>query len=513
MAGFLSYAFGGGEPANLPYNPPQMPERFLKPSPVSDLQMSGIQQGLVGAKSDWDTADKSMQWWTKQLDTPDLTDEKKQEINANIEGWSRKRDAAADKANAIRTQADALGVDVSDYGAGKTLQEASQAYDTYRNTAVRDFLRLPSVRELEESRYLELRNGGASPRQAERILGRERAGRQEDFLKRVTEGVMTYGVNPDGQTLNPFGLSMMQKLDPSNPELTARLFASGFAMPKDMFSEDRADNRVRMTNDAAAQRTADQIAFNRWNTIYGNEQTNQRLEKTFEHQSKENDKTLAAQDRRLTLQERLAHNREVLKLEADKIKAYLDSPMGKFDSWYTLGMKLFGNEQQAAEWAKNQVEKTPSKDNDGKLKAAANLFSNRYQDIESALKAGDSKTALEKIDAMTSLLRDDANYAEILNRDQYVGALHILDIYKKVANREYTLNQAIIEIEEAKHGKMSPDQIMAYLMNNGQFGQDDPEVIRRKVRNSIQNQTTPTPNVDTGRGVMYDPHYGKIDLR
>ena len=440
MAGFLSYAFGGGEPANLPYNPPQMPERFLKPAPVPEMQMRDVQQGLVGAKSDWDTADKSMQWWTKQLDTPDLTDEKKQEINANIEGWGKMRTAAADKANAIRTQADALGIDVSDYGAGKTLQEASQAYDTYRNTAMRDFLRLPSVRELEESRYLELLNRGVSPRMAKSIIGDERAGRQEDFLKRVTEGVMTYGVNPDGETLNPFGLSMMQKLDPSNPELTARLFASGFAMPKDIFNEDRADNRVRMTNDANAQRQADQIAFNRWNTIYGSEQTNQRLDKTLEHQSKESDKQIEAQDRRISYQEAEKWRREVLKLETDEVKAYLESPEGKFASWFTLGQKIFGNDKDAAEWAKTQVEKTPSKDNDDKLKAAANLFSNRYQDIESALKAGDSKTALEKIDSMTSLLRDDANYAEILNRDQYVGALKILDIYKKVANHEYTLS-------------------------------------------------------------------------
>ena len=355
------------------------------------------------------------------------------------------------------------------------------------------FLRLPSVRELEESRYTELLNRGVSPRMAKSIISDERAGRQEDFLKRVTEGVMTYGVNPDGQTLNHFGLSMMQKLDPSNPELVGKLFAGGFAMPKDIFSEDRADNRTILGNKAAMQRQmlAEAEAWRRqqsqqdWNTWNQTEDRKFRGEQT--------DKTLAAQERNTQLQAAERYNREVLKLQADEFKAYLDSPMGKYESWFTLGKVLFGDERQAAEWAKNQVEKTPSKDNDDKLKAAANLFSNRYQDIESALKAGDSKTALEKIDAMTSLLRDDANYAELLNIDQYVGALHILDIYKKVANREYTLNQAIIEIEEAKHGKMSPDQILAYLMNNGQFGQDDPEVIRRKVRGAIQNTPPTTP--------------------
>ena len=499
MAGFFSYLFGGGEQPNLPYTPPQMPERFLNPTPAPEMQIRDLQRGLVGAKRDWDTANTQMQGWTKQLDTPDLTDEQKQQINANIEGWGRKRDAAAQSATDMRTQADAMGIDVSDYGAGKTLQDANRAYNTYRNTAIRDFLNLPSVRELEENRYNELLNRGVSPRMAKSIIGDERAGRQEDFLKRVTEGVMTYGVNPDGQTLNPFGLAMMQRIAPSNPEYTATLFANGFAMPKGVYGEDRADNRAILGINAAAQRQAEQIAFNKWNSMFGNEQQNFRLDKTLNHQSKENDKTLAAQDRRISYQEAEKWRRETLKLQAEEVKAYLDSPEGKFASWFTLGQKIFGNDKDAAEWARTQVEKNPPKkdDNEEKMRAATNLFGNRFKDIEAALKAKDKQSALEKINAMTSLLRDDSNYAEILDVGSYMTALNILDIYKKVANDEYTLNQAIVEIEEAKHGKMSPDQIMAYLMNNGQFGQDDPEIIRRKVRNSIQNQTTPTNNQQT----------------
>ena len=227
MAGFLPYLFGHAEAPNLPYNPPQIPERFLNPAPVPEMQIVNAQRGLIGAKSDWDTADKSMQYWTKQLETPDLTDEDKQKINANIEGWGKMRDAAANAATDIRAQADAMGIDVSDYGAGKTLQDANRAYNTYRNTAMRDFLRLPSVRELEESRYAELRNGGASPRQAERILGRERAGRQEDLSRRYTEAIMTYGTNGNG-ALNLLGVSLLYKMAQANLQ-GAGLFAQSLA--------------------------------------------------------------------------------------------------------------------------------------------------------------------------------------------------------------------------------------------------------------------------------------------
>ena len=255
MAGFFSDFFGGGQP-NLPYNPPQMPERFLNPSPVPEMQTNSFRQSLIGAKSDWDTANRQLQGWQQKLDeTPDLTDEERQRINSNIQGWSQKRDAFAANANERRANSQALGIDISDYDTGKTLQESAQSVNTYRNSAVRDFLNLPTVGQLEEDRYRELRSKGASPRQAERILGRERAGREEDFLRRAEEGIMTYGLNPDG-SLNGIGLTLARRLNPSDPAIAAQLYTGAFALPKNVFTEGRTDNRVVLASDAAAQRQA-----------------------------------------------------------------------------------------------------------------------------------------------------------------------------------------------------------------------------------------------------------------
>ena len=434
MAGFLPYLFGRAEAPNLPYNPPQIPERFLTQAPVPEMQTNLVRQGLIGAKVDWDNADKSMQLLTKQLDTPDLTDEQKKQINDDIERFGRMRDAAAQSATNIRAQADALGVDVSDYGAGKTLQEASQAYDTYRNTAMRDFLRLPSVRELEESRYLELRNGGASPRQAERILGRERAGRQEDFLKRVTEGVMTYGVNPDGQTLNHFGLSMMQKLDPSNPELVGKLFASGFAMPKDIYTEDRADNRVRMTNDAVAQRQADQIAFNRWNTTFSNDQTNKRLEKTLNHQSEENElqrdfQWRIAQFNALNKHSGVAEDKALKELE------FLTNLCGGDTS---KAIDIYMRQHYHHAFAGLKDDNTKLSDGD----KFENFVGGQFKTIEYYLETKDYKTAKELIEQFRTSIRNPENkYSELAGADATEILLKQLQMYDEVADGKRTLQQ------------------------------------------------------------------------
>ena len=442
MAGFLSYAFGGGEPPNLPYTPPQMPERFLKPSPAPEMQIREFQRGIVGAKTDWDIADKMVQDWTKQLATPDLTDEDKKKINTEIEGWGKKRDAAAQSAIDYRTQADAMGIDVSDYGAGKTLQEANQAYNTYRNTAIRDFLRLPSVRELEESRYTELLNRGVSPRMAKSIISDERAGRQEDFLRKASEGIMTYGTNPDGQTLNSIGLSMIQKLDPSNPELVGKLFTQGFAMPKDIFSENRADNRVRMTNDAAAQRLVDTLAFNKWHDTFSNEQQNERLKYTVKNQNKQNEL-----DRRS--RERIAAANLAIRKISGGSKDSEDKLLAEVASLVKLGIP----EDKAAEIVLTQKY---SKFFDGlrenkkiledKVKFG-NAVGGQFATIEYFLEKKDYTNAKELIKQFKESIQNPENkYSELAGAADTRALLDRLQKYEDIADGKDTL-QALRELE------------------------------------------------------------------
>lgn len=95
------------------------------------------------------------------------------------------------------------------------------------STSALKFLNLPTVKQLEENRYLELRNRGASPRQAERILNRERAGREEELSRQYTEGITTYGTNHNS-SLNLLGVSLLYKMatvDLQGAGFLARSFA------------------------------------------------------------------------------------------------------------------------------------------------------------------------------------------------------------------------------------------------------------------------------------------------
>ena len=295
MAGFFSDFFGGGAPPPPP-PPLQMPERFLNPSSVPEMQMNDFQRGIVSDKRGWDTANRTINFLTKKLDTPDLTDLQKQYINDKIQESTQARDAFAASANERRANAQALGIDTSDYDSGKTLQESAQAYNTYKNAAIRDFLNLPTVAQLEENRYRELRNRGASPAQADRILKRERAGREEEFLRRTEEGIMTYGTNPDG-SLNQIGLQLARRMNPSDPQIAATLYANAFAMPKNIFTEDRADKRTLLNSQSATERAAMQLFANMQNAQLDRDAREKNLFATIDAEDKRLDKPLASNEK------------------------------------------------------------------------------------------------------------------------------------------------------------------------------------------------------------------------
>ena len=90
-----------------------------------------------------------------------------------------------------------------------------------------NLLDMPSIKEQEQTRYLELRNRGASPGMSSRILNRERASIKEDLSRRYSEAIMTYGRSSDG-SLNLLGVSLLYKMATVNVQ-NAALLAQSFA--------------------------------------------------------------------------------------------------------------------------------------------------------------------------------------------------------------------------------------------------------------------------------------------
>ncbi|MBR3746757.1 MAG: hypothetical protein IKP64_07275 [Selenomonadaceae bacterium] len=431
--GLFSDFFGNGGAPTQAWSPPSIPERFLNPSPVLEMQINDARRGILSDKRGWDDANRNINFLTKSLETPGLSDLQKQAINDNILKLNQTRDAFAASANERRANAQALGIDVSDYDSGKTLQEAAQAYSTYRNNAVKDFLNLPTVAQLEENRYLELRNRGASPAQADRILKRERAGREEEFLRRAEEGIMTYGTNPDG-SLNPIGVELVRRMNPSDPQIAAALYANAFAMPKNIFTEDRADNRTALNNQstlerqqaalaAAAIQQANQLKFAEWQTNTNNEAQDARL-----------DKTLASHERIAQINARL---KNVTGLPEDKLAAEIDSVA-----------RVIGDRQKAAELVLRQKYfksfddlKENAKSLEDREKFAT-FADGRFGDIEYFLKTDNRATAKDLIGRFREfILGDDFKYAEQADADSKKFLLEQLDEYEQVADGKMTLAQ------------------------------------------------------------------------
>lgn len=428
---FLAGFFGDGE-QRLPYQPLPMPQRFLQPVPVNEAQTNEAYRTILAQKQGWENANKAATWWTKQLETPDLTDEQKQVINTNIEGWTQARDDFAKDAQRSRDLATSLGIDVSNYGEGKSLQDANRSYANFRNTAVRDFLNLPTVREQEENRYLELRNKGASPSMARSIIRDEREGRQEKFLQQMGNGIMTYGRDPDG-SLNEVGLQMAQRINPASPETAMALFVGSLPNIKDAFTAKNTRDLAILGNTAAAERLAAQIDANYRNAEAQRRATRENLEYTVENAN-------ARQDKEFDFRKSLAEYQAQVKGlggDGDKMTRelqFLTQVLG--DPQKAAEVYIRQNYSKAFESLGKEDETLKDK------KKFGNFVGTQFAAIEHFLKTGDNKTAQELIGQFRASINNPENkYAEIAGLEDTQALLEKLQFYDEVATGKRTLKQ------------------------------------------------------------------------
>lgn len=258
--GFFSDFFDSGRESNQPYQPPLNIQTFMQPVSVSENQKVGILGDLVNAKLGYDNAYKQMNLWNRDLANPDLTDEQRKRISANVQGWKRERDAYAQAADSTRQTAAAIGVDLSDFDGDKTPTEAAQALQNYRSAVVKNLFNTPSLRDLEENRRNELLSRGVSPRTAGIIVDRERDGMREQLQRRYKDAFLTYGKNPDG-IIDDIGMSLLGDLAKVDP-VQANLFGAGYVSPSKVYDSAQQQAVALMNNDAAMARQTAQLAAN-----------------------------------------------------------------------------------------------------------------------------------------------------------------------------------------------------------------------------------------------------------
>lgn len=257
--GLFGNFFGGG--AKINYQPPQNIQNFMQPVPVTDMQKTDFYGRLLNDKQGYDTAQKSIDLIQQALQTPELSEASRNNWRRKMQGYEDARDAYAQDANSVRQSAASLGLDVSDYDTNKSLQESAQAFQNYKTNAVKDFLNLPSMADLEENRYMELRSQGASPGQANRILNRERGKMRDQLTRRYKDAFLTYGKNSDGSVDPTIGMHLLEGLAEVNPQ-AAQMYSTGFALPQKVYDANQNMALTLLQNDEAMKRLIAQNDFN-----------------------------------------------------------------------------------------------------------------------------------------------------------------------------------------------------------------------------------------------------------
>ena len=544
---FLGGLFGGVAPFPQSYQTPQNIKDFMQPIPVSEMLTAPLYQNLLGAKQVYDTANKNIADWNEKLALPNLTDEQKQGINENIQNWTRERDKAAQSANSLRNTAATLGIDGSDYGSDKTLQESNQAFQNHKQMAFKNFLNLPTQKELEDDLYAQMRLRGASPRTAEAIVSEERDAIKQQRARRLNDFMGTYGKNPDGSIDQDVGIAAIGSVL-QDPQQVAQLFVSGFAMPQKVYDTNQNYalhmDSTNANNAEAMARLVAQTNANLLNAREGRTAQRSNLEYTVTNQNEQN---------RLQRE----HQLEIAGINAaikasgggkgsgntlhDEIDAVAwemgdsdDLPdeerqkiRGKaalivLDKKYGIGNKTLrdvGNLQEALEVLKvpkdvqEQIIKKSlgweSTKEDEAYKAAGKKLRSMFDDIQEMALAGNKEKALTQLGAVNELLQSD-EYRELLDKDARDLAKLKEKMYTKLVNGEYESNEGktnyIKDRYFIEYGvKPTGDEIQRIMKDEQFFGVP----IRPKVKTPALNFNFAPPatsNYNSGQAYNFNPN-------
>lgn len=514
--GLFGNFFGGG--AKINYQPPQNIQNFMQPVPVTDMQKTDFYGRLLNDKQGYDTAQKSIDLIQRALQTPELSEASRNNWRRKMQGYEEARDAYAQDANSVRQSAASLGLDVSDYDTNKSLQESAQAFQNYRNTAVKDFLNLPSMADLEENRYMELRSQGASPGQADRILNRERGKMRDQLSRRYTDAMATYGTNPDGSLDQNIGIQLLRGLKEVDPA-TAQMFYGGFATPQKVFDANKQYSQAldvtNLTLDSAWQRALLNANASLLQSRESQAAQNERLDATLKAQSTENAlnrdfngkmklidvmyrgangnngrapsafrqtiEDLAdiygANEEGATDEEKQEAINQAIKMAMrhhfpEFANITLEDMQKNFEAGVQLGLKGDELVRYVREKA-GYKEEQPTKRDEEQI-TAGNFFKNTFKDIQKLALTGDKKSALEQINTLKGLL-ETPEYRGLLDDKAYDLAKLKLEMYTKLVNGEYESNEGVTNYVKDRYFieygvQPSTDEIQRILTEEEFFG-------------------------------------------
>lgn len=330
--------------------PPQMPQNVLpqSPLPITDAQKIPFWQDIILAKKGYGLTEQNLLKLNEMLADPDLKDEDKKKITDQIDLGNKALEGFSKYATGVRNAANAIGLDVSDYGSDKTLAESTQALNNYAATAVRDLFAMPSVAEQEQARFDELVARGVRPSQAHRLVKYDHPKVQGDYERRIRDGIMTYGTNPDG-SINEVGLSLMHSALSSSPQTTT-LFGTALALPKSVFDANNQRDLAILGSNAALQRTLEQLRVQEAIAKANRESQEKRTAAALSSREKIATQKEDRQDARTEFVQQETNKRTAAEIESRFQLKSMDLQAGtygfKFADAYETGLKIFNGDHK-----------------------------------------------------------------------------------------------------------------------------------------------------------------------
>lgn len=497
---------------------PQMPQNVLpqNPLPITDAQRIPLLQDIILAKQGYETVNKGLLDLNQQLENPDLSDEDKQKIQGDIALGNKALEGFSNYAASVRNTANAIGLDISDYGSDKTLGESTQALNNYAASAVRDLFAMPSVAEQEQARFEELVLRGVRPSQAHRLVKFDHPKVQGEYERRLRDGIMTYGKNPDG-SLNDVGISLMHSALSSSPQ-TATLFGTAFALPKSVFDANNTRNLAILGNEAAMAREMERIIAAAKQAELERQAKEKNLLATLDNREKIENIRQDRTDARTEFVEGKKDNRTQAEIESRErttnANLIANSPAGKFASHYQVGLGIYGGDEvKAMDYAMRQTSKWNP--DDKKASAAQGVF-NLYDTMFSHIAQGNEDAAgtlLERLTAKEDESLDEfsANFTPEENQKlndlrsafaEYLSFGNNPDDPKDAKARAHALRILQAKYLAVKRGTKWQDEFTAITQasgltrrNNGKENKpneyDDNDAMNKRVRALLGNDDKP----------------------
>lgn len=440
-------------------------QNFRSNYPKISPREFSMQNQIYEQKLKYDTAQKAL---AKTTDAEEKTT------------YRKIMEDAATNAKILRENAQRLGLDTTGFGAEDTFSDAVQRMNYNRNRGMFDLLDTPSTVAQKQNIYDQMLRRGVAPHMARAVAESYHDEYREENIRRLNEGIVAYGLNPDG-SLNDFGGMLARKLAYEDPT-GAQHIVTSYAAPKDLFTHNSAMATANFNAKSALDRELERIKSAQ--AIAGAKL----LQDQKQHEDKmQNESAKIAIDKHRVEIDAAYKEAQLKQSEEER---YSKTPEGQYVGWWRYGV-IIGNafgwtDAEIGKFAHNMVTaKNGVGDMDKPYEEISGLFRNQLSRIEKALMAGDVEKAQEIWTTVDKLASDvEFKNISLLTQDDTDFIDSRLRLYQKVMAGKMTVQELekILNVSSYKGGN---DQKLDDFRNSPEFKKDI-DKAKEKKKNSAE---------------------------